>query len=270
MPQEDHLSADEYFLGGRDLEMVAIRELLDQAAPGRVHDKALAWGARASSYEDEIIAALQRGDPIVLVELIDDLGLVSGPNCDRVTVIDHHGSLAGENAPTALEQVFRRLKRPASEWTRWRQLVAANDRGHVRALEAAGATADEIRQVRAADRRAQGISDEEEATGRQAAREARVLCDGRLTVVHLPHARAATVTDVLEPSLGGPGYRNLLIVCPQETYFFGDGGVIRRLAESFADSYCGGELPVRGYWGVSRPLNVATFLQASGNLDSET
>ena len=67
-----------FFLGGHDLEMLTIRELLEKAAPGRFHDKRLAWGARATEYKEEIGACLHRGETPVLVELKDDLGLPPG------------------------------------------------------------------------------------------------------------------------------------------------------------------------------------------------
>ena len=67
------MSVLRFFLGGRDLEMVEIRRLLDRHAPDRVEDLGLSWGARASVYLLGIEAALARGETPVLVELIDDL-----------------------------------------------------------------------------------------------------------------------------------------------------------------------------------------------------
>lgn len=238
-----------FFLGGGDLEMAAIGELLRRCAPGRVQDDALAWGARASAYADRIQQALQDGRTVVLVELTDDLGLTSGASRDRVVVVDHHGPLAGRDRPTSLEQVFTLLGRPAGEWTRWHTLVAANDRGHVRALEAVGASPAEIAQVRAADRAAQGITSEQEAAGRRAAEQAETVWQGALTVVELPHDRTATVTDVLDRALGGPGYQNLLVLGPHSTTFFGVGEAVAALAAAWPDGYYGGELPERGFWG---------------------
>lgn len=64
-----------FFLGGRDLEMVTIRALLQAHAPTMFHDKGLAWGARASAYQGEIESALAEGKTPVLIELENDLGL---------------------------------------------------------------------------------------------------------------------------------------------------------------------------------------------------
>src|SRR5687768_1077118 len=95
-----------FFLGGRDLEMATIRDWLEAHAPGRFHDRGLAWGAVASAYRAEIDAALTREDAVVLVELDDDLGLASQGPPGRVVVVDHHGDRAGADRPTSLEQVF--------------------------------------------------------------------------------------------------------------------------------------------------------------------
>jgi hypothetical protein len=153
-----------FFLGGQDLEMVTIRDLLAEHAPGRFHDKGLAWGAKASDYREEIEACLQRGETPVLIELQNDLGR----DPSRVMVVDHHGERAGKDRPTSLHQVFDLLGLPAERWTRWFELVAANDRGYIPEMGKMGATREEIEKVRAADRAAQGTTSEEEAAGEKA------------------------------------------------------------------------------------------------------
>ena len=77
---------------------------------------------------------------------------------------------------------------------------------------------------------------------------------GRLTVVRLSHRRSATVTDVLDSALGGPGFQNLLVLCPDETLFFGEGRGIETLRNHFPGGWYGGELPRRGYWGIERSV----------------
>ena len=146
-----------FFLGGRDLEMVEIRRLLDRHAAGRIEDKRLAWGAALSAYREELLAALARGETPVMIELADDL-LADLFDRARVIVVDHHGPLAGHDRPTSIEQVFALLGLPAAAWTRRLALVAANDRAHVAGMRALGATPDEIAEIRAADRAAQGVS----------------------------------------------------------------------------------------------------------------
>lgn len=246
-----------FFLGGHDLEMVTIRDLLLEVAPDRFHDKGLPWGARASEYKEEIEACLARGELPVLVELENDFGL----DLDRVLLIDHHGHRADSDLPTSLHQVFDLLRLPSGKWTWWHELVAANDRGYIPALLEIRATEDEIVKVRAADRAAQGISAAEEAAAEMAVTQARTFAAGLLTLVQIPHTRTAAVTDRLEPALGGPGYRNLLVISPEEVSFFGSGELVYALHKTFPGGWYGGALPTRGFWGHGEPMpDVLPFL----------
>ena len=251
-----------FCLGGHDLEMAAIRDLLAAQAPGRFADRRLSWGAKASAYYQEIAAASAGGLTSVLVELDNDLGGES-PN---IIEVDHHGPRAGANQPTALEQVFQLLRQPVGSWTRWQALVSANDRGHIHALRRLGASEEEIRAVRRADQEAQGVTEAE----RHAAQEA-VLARTELpwlTVIHLPHNRSSLVADYMDPAFGGPGAGNLLVVAPDEYAFQGRGAVVRALDAAFPGGWCGGELPQRGYWGclrrVAQEAAVIKFAQAAG------
>ncbi len=239
-----------YFLGGPDLEMLTIRELLQLHAPYQFLDKGLPWGAKASDYRDEIEESLHLGKIPVLVELTDDLGLSSREN---VKIVDHHGPLAGADKPTSLHQVFALLGLPRESWSRRLELVAANDRGHIAAMLKIGATRSEISEIRAADRDAQDITPSEEEQGKMALVGQRTLCRNRLTVVELPHNRTATVADRLAPELGGPGYANLLIISPDEINVYGEGTLIRYLAQQYPHGWYGGDLPSRGFFGCAPP-----------------
>ncbi len=234
-----------FFLGGSDLEMQTVRGLLEESVPGRFHDKHLGWGARASAYREEIGQVLAGGHTPMLVELEDDLGLDRA----RVVIVDHHGARAGSDQPTSLHQVFGLLGLPAERWTRWFALVAANDRGHIAEMARLGATAEEIRRVRATDRAAQGISREEERAGEETVRRAETLAEGRLTLVRLPHEHTATVTDRIDQALGGPGFENLLVLCPEEVNFFGSGELVAAVDRRFPGGWYGGALPQNGFWG---------------------
>lgn len=249
-----------YFLGGYDLEMVTIRDWL-QARGARVFDKRLAWGAQASAYRAEIVRELACGRTAVLVELEDDLGVTSGPGASQCYSVDHHGRRAGRDVPTALEQVFQLEAGAPDEWTRWMTLVAANDRGHLRALQEVAATQEEMRRIRAADRAAQGVTESEEVSAGVAVRQAQLLFDGQLTVVHLPHERTSAAVDALDALLGGPGFRNLLVFTPGSQSFYGEGRAVRRLDERFPGGYYGGELPERGFWGHSQRQEESALLE---------
>jgi hypothetical protein len=241
-----------FFLGGMDLEMETIRELLVSCLPPeRVKDKCLRWGAaKTSRYREEISDELTAELIPVLIELEDDCSLDPG----RVIFLDHHGERAGMGRPTSLHQVFSLLDLPAERWTRWYELVAANDRGYVPGMLEVGASIDEVRQVRAAERRIQGITPEHERMAELAIRNAEEMADGTLTVVRLEHSHTATVTDRLEPALGGPGYQNLLILSPGEVNFYGPGKCVEFLAERFG-GVTGGALPERGFWVLSETAN---------------
>lgn len=246
-----------FLLGGHDLEMLTIRELL-QANNACFIDMGLGWGAVASAYQPEIEVALKAGKTPVLVELVDDLGLEG-----EVVSIDHHGPLAGAEMPTSLHQVFALLKLPPEDWTRRMELVAANDRGHIRGMLAVGATLEEISAIRAADRAAQGTTQEQEEQAVAAVRVVQALCNGRLTVVRLPHNRAAAVADRLAPELGGGGSENLLVISPDELNFYGSGQLVHLLDRTFPGGWYGGSLPERGFWGYAgTPLpDLLTLLQ---------
>lgn len=257
-----------FFLGGHDLEMVTIRDLLLEIAPDRFYDKGLAWGGKASAYRQEISETLARRLTPVFIELANDLNL----DLALFLEVDHHGERAGENQPTSLHQVFDLLRLPPERWTRWFDLVAANDRGYISTMVEIGATREEILAIRAADRAAQGITPKEEAEGEQAVACAEILAHGALTLVHLPHSRTATVADRLQPELGGPGYQNLLVYCPDEVNFFGSGELIFTLDKKFPGGWYGGALPTRGFWGHESPVSdvlpaLLSCIDKSGKAD---
>lgn len=247
-----------FFLGGADLEMREIVALLRRLQMGgdnrisTIHDAGLAWGAKASVYRDEIEQALNAGLQPVLIELSEDIALPG-----NVVLIDHHGKRSTE--PSALAQVFALLCLPDRFWTRRMALVDANDRGHIAAMQAMGATPEEIRAIRAEDRRAQGITATEEAEGLAALSNRREALSDTLVLVDLPHGRTATVADPL--TLAGDT-RDLVIFCPKSTEFFGSGKHIARLDHMFPGGWRGGQLPRRGFWGISRPISTKEILIA--------
>lgn len=235
-----------FFLGGTDLEMREI-ERLARKAQSRITDNHLLWGARLSDYSTEVDAAQAEGWTCVAVELADDMPS-QWPARNHLILIDHHGPKAG--GVSSLRQVFNLLELPSACWTRRLALVEANDIGHVAALRAARATEEEIVRIRAEDREAQGVTAEEEEAGRRALAKAEVSANG-WTIVRLPHARCATVTD---PLATDPRFAhlpaNVLVCSPKEVNAFGDGDAMLALDRSFSGGWIGGDLPRRGYWGL--------------------
>lgn len=251
---KEHAPAPRYhiLLGGHDLEMVEIARLAAECGVP-VSDKGLAWGARLSAYAPQIAALAAEGITPVAIELTDDLP-AEAPGRSQTLLIDHHGPAAGRLQPTALEQVFRLLEAQPRQWTRWRQLVAANDRGHIKALQEAGAEQEEIEAIRRADRAAQGITVQDE----QMAREdlATLQQQGRLTLVQARTRRSSLIADLLHPALGGPGYGRLAVLMPGELACYGDGESISALARHWPAGWWGGALPDSGFFGMSFPQDT--------------
>ena len=168
-------------------------------------------------------------------------------------MVEHHGERAGADKPSSLRQVFSLLKLPPERWTRRLALVEANDIGHVLGMQALGASLEDMRAIRHADRAAQGVTEADEAAARGAI-EARFESPGReLTVVRIPHARASAVADLMDETLGGPGFRNLVVVSPSEVNVFGEGWLVSLLHALLPGGWLGGALPERGFFGHARP-----------------
>lgn len=242
--------SDRYFLGGYDLEMKEIAQLLTTHAPGRFEDKHLRWGASLSSYGDELNKSLRIGETPVLVELTDDLS----PDVldrSRIVVVDHHGPLAGADQPTSIEQVFRRLNLPINNWTRRLALVVANDRAHIAGMQAIGASPEELITIRAEDRTAQGVTDSDEVEAERAINHRRT--EEGLTIIETHSDVSSAITDHMHLALGGPGYQRLIVVMPEKLAVFADGAAISCLADAIPDAWWGGNLPDQGFWGMESP-----------------
>lgn len=239
-----------FFLGGHDLEMVTIRELVGRHTRCVIHDRLLHWGAKTSDYCAEIAAALEVGAVPVLIELKLDLPLPP----DRIRIIDHHGPQAGHDKPTSLEQVFALLNLPDTLWDRHLQLVAANDRGYIPAMLELDASRQEIESIRQQDRHAQGITVAEEQAAAAAVQQLDYLLDGRLIVAHLPHNKTAALVDRLQLgqlNQSDAGCGNILVFSPREVNFFGSGEAVYALNSAFPGGWYGGDLPIKGFWGLA-------------------
>lgn len=228
-----------FFLGGQDLEMVAIREILCRVLNQNgskvvgIIDHHLSWGAKASDYKQEIEYAATRGWTPVLVELAIDIDLPEG-----AIVIDHHNEFS--DRPASILQVIKLLE-IKSNWHQ--QLIAANDSGYIPAMEKMGASTREIDQIRWDDRQAQGVTVDMEAQAERAVMDRKMM--GLTTYVELPHLKPSTVTDRLYRTWP-LGQENLLVRCSDgrdtHVYYFGRGDICKRLGEAFSppNGFCGG------------------------------
>lgn len=197
------LSQKLFLLGGYDLEMLTIRQMLEDRKDCVVIDKHLRWdNAKLSAYHDELQTYANN---IYGIELQEDL--VPPANYHR---IDHHNDLDG--LPSAVEQVAEVLGVPLS---RDQQLVAANDKGYIPAMQQLAATAEEIDNIRKRDRAAQGITAEEEMLAERSVSENLTRC-GTLTIVKSLTSRFSPICDRLFP------YQQLLIYTEYEWMYYGE------------------------------------------------
>lgn len=174
-----------FFLGGNDLEMSEIKNILKaNALP--FADNGLAWhNATASAYSAQIQQALTDGFKPVLVELKPDIAEDVLAQC---VIVDHHDANIAREA--SVLQVLALLGLEPN----WRQrLIAANDSGYIPAMLQLGATREEIEQIRREDWKAQNISDELINEALTAYRNAQTV--NGVLVIDMEHFCFAPVTD---------------------------------------------------------------------------
>lgn len=194
-----------FLLGGYDLEMLSIKRMIEGRDGCVVADKCLNWGnALLSAYED-IMPEYCDAD-IYGIELREDIPVPA--NYHR---IDHHNALS--DMPSSLEQVAEVL---GVTLNRHQQLVAANDRGYIPAMERLEATEDEIRDIRRGDRAAQGVTNADEQMAELSIKE-NCRRYGDLTVVKSATSLFSAICDRLYP------FSRLLIYTDYEWMFYGEG-----------------------------------------------
>lgn len=191
-----------FFLGGHDLEMLEIKKILE--SQGVVfYDKNLQWkNAKLSQYSKE----LNDSNLFIGIELDSDIDLPS-----NYTLIDHHN----ENSykPSAIEQVSEMF---GIKLSRNQLLVAANDKGYIPAMEAMGATSDEIKYIRSCDREGQGVTEKDEQLGEQSIKESLTIDQG-ITLVKSLTTKFSAITDRLHPC------DKLLVYTNSELTYYGEG-----------------------------------------------
>ena len=225
-----------FLLGGADLEMQTIRDVLvRQGIPFADHH--LRWdNALLSSYQEEL-QETKGGQTIYGIELQEDILPPA-----YYQAINHHNGLS--SLPCALEQVMEILQLPMN---RYEQLVSANDKAYIQGMLALGATSEEIATIRLADRKAQGVTDEEEHLAERAIADNKEIVNG-LTIVHALSSRFSPICDRLFP------YHKLLIYTESEWVYYGEEST--KVRELFSNElaegnlfYGGGE---QGYVGIKQ------------------
>ena len=149
-----------FLLGGHDLEMNTIKEIL-MANGFPYYDKSLTWNdARLSAYSEEL--EKHPDSCIYGIELQPDMAVPSNYHS-----IDHHGDNTGMYS--SLEILAELIGYNLSDKEK---LIAANDQGYIPAMEQLGASKKQIREIRKLDRRAQGITKKDEELAQIAMQEA--------------------------------------------------------------------------------------------------
>ena len=194
-----------FLLGGYDLEMMTIKQMLEGRKDCVVLDKHLRWNnAKLSAYREDL--HLYQEYDVFGIELQEDIPLPH--NYYR---IDHHNDWA--HKPSALEQVASVI---GVKLNRDQQLIAANDRGYIPAMQAIEATEEEIADIRKRDRKAQGVTESDETLAEQSLAQ-NLSRYGSLIVVKSLTSRFSPICDRLFP------YQRLIIYTNSEWMYYGEG-----------------------------------------------
>lgn len=212
-----------FLLGGHDLEMETIRQLLVDSGEDYV-DHSLSWhNAELESYYSDMC------DEDTVYYGIELRG--KAPAGVNYRLIDHHNENSGKDASIA--QVAAVL---GVELNRQHMLVAANDAGYIDGMRRMGATTTEIEEIRLLDRKMQGVSEDEETV---AEKEVQSVEDrGGIKVLKTELNHFSPIVDRLYP------YGQLLVYSDSELTYYGPGapvlvGAFGSLVESGAAYYGG-------------------------------
>jgi len=125
-------------------------------------------------------------------------------------IIDHHNEFSGR--PSSLEQVADII---GVHLSRKQQLIAANDKGYIPAMQQLGATAEEISEIRFLDRQAQGVTPDDEQKAEVSVKGKTI--DKDVIVVKSLTNRFSPICDRLYP------YKKLLIYNSSTLVYYGTG-----------------------------------------------
>ena len=222
--------ADVFLLGGCDLEMCVIKRLLEKYNK-KFYDKNLKWGAKLSSYKEEI--KNHQNDTIYAIELENDL------NLKNIVLIDHHN----ENSSnlSSLEQTAKILNHKLNKFEK---MVSVNDSRYIDGMIEKRFKLKDIKKIRHLDRKCQGVSKEEEE-------KAKKIELKRIMEVDLEHFSPLNDRIFFEK-----GWKKYIIFNDKLTMFYGfDIESLKRILKKEGIEeffYGGGE---RGFLGVERKLD---------------
>lgn len=198
-----------FLLGGYDLEMLTIRDILDELHETYL-DKQLRWdNALLDAYAEELVQS--RNQPDIQLYGIELRTTTATGLYTNYMLIDHHNDLAAR--PASLIQIAQLLNYPL---THYRQLVAANDSNYIPGMEQLNATPQEINEIRQKDREAQGVTEKDEQYAEYAINNQRIQV-GKITIVRSETSRFSPICDRLYP------FNHLLIYTTKEWMYYGTG-----------------------------------------------
>jgi hypothetical protein len=235
-------SNDLWVVPANDLEAEEIIRLLQERRQ-RVLVSRQRWGATWTGLEPEIIEQLrvEPGASIIGVEL-------GGPNPFGAVNIDHHRYRDEDRfqEKSSLEQVAERL---GLELGRRQRMAAVNDRSYIAGLrrEFPDLTAEELAAVRSADRRAQGVTPEQEEQARRDVAGARVE-NGRC----LLELRTRPISAHFDFLLLERGAEEVLATSPELWQYTGPRARVFREQEWVENHWSGGEAEA-GYFCIENP-----------------
>ena len=231
-----------FLLGGYDLEMKEIKKILDSIPDVLLFDEHLLWhNAKLSAYKP-VLQHYGNDSTVKIygIELHENDVASSLSNYYR---IDHHNEY-GKNV-SSIEQVAEIL---TIDLTWEQQLIAANDRGFIPEMQRIGASPEEIQRIRLCDRKAQGVTEEDELMAIQAI-EKRTIEQG-IIVVKSGTNRFSPVCDRLFP------YEKLMIYTDDELMYYGKGK--ERLSSHFDPEIKAGKMfhggGAEGYFGAAKAV----------------
>lgn len=192
-------------LGGHDLEMLTIKELLQGRKDCLVVDKYLNWNNALLSAYKEVLSRHEDAE-FYGIELKEDIHTPK-----RYHLIDHHNERSRQKS--SLEQVSEIF---SIQLNRHQLLVTANDKGHIPGMKSIGASEEEIQFIRRLDREAQGATEADEQLAEQSIKES-MEHKGNLTIVYAKTNKFSCITDRLYP------YEKLLVYNDSEWTYYGTG-----------------------------------------------
>jgi len=187
-----------FLLGGYDLEMLEIKELL-KSKNIAFKDKELKWGAKLSDYKE----FLNFDGTLYGIELEQD---IEPPK--NYIEIDHHGK--NDHKKSSLEQVAEILGVGLDDD---QMLIAANDTRYISGMKALCATKEEIDEIRARDRASQGVTKEDEELALQSFN---IALSDKSNVIYSKTSHFSAVSD-----LAFYKYDNYIIYNDSKIVFYG-------------------------------------------------